>query len=86
MYVPEYFALYRIQPDALTQQDSALRREEIYRTVRENRHSNAQTAWCWFIWKMYELSDRLQCKQLKTVAKGVNSLMARVTDGRILSC
>jgi glycosyltransferase involved in cell wall biosynthesis len=86
MYVPEYFALYRIQADSLTQQDSARRREEIYRIVQENGHSNTQAAWCWLVWRMYGLAERGHCLHVKTAAKRANSLMARLTGGRIVSC
>jgi glycosyltransferase involved in cell wall biosynthesis len=68
LYVPECFALYRIQPASLTYQNTASRMGEIYRVVKENKNAGAQIAWCWTQWKTYQLSELLRLPRLKRLA------------------
>lgn len=85
LYVPEYFALYRIQPSSLTNQDKASRRQEIYRRVRQGKRSRAQAIWCWVMWRSYQLSEALRSPKLKAFARLANEVMAELTNDRIKS-
>lgn len=85
LYVPEYFALYRVQPASLTQTDTSKRRREIYRLVKDYSPSKLQTAWCWTVWKLYVLSELLGSRSLKAIVRKANSLMETVSQGRIAS-
>lgn len=82
-YVPEYFALYRIQSDSLTQQDRPLRRQEIYNIIAKYGDSTLQQWWCWVVWKCYVFDWRLHTTVLRKTVKLLNSLLHRSTGGSI---
>lgn len=86
LYLPEYFALYRIHASSLTYQDSALRRQEIYGMVRQYDRRRVQVAWCWLVWKMYRLSESLSSAKVKRFASAANSAVNALSDGQIGSC
>ena len=83
LYMPEYFALYRIQPSSLTQLDTASRIREIYRVVKESRSNHTQVAWLWTQWKIYQLSEILHLPKLKQLAKLISKVIGKLSDGRI---
>ena len=85
LYSPQYFALYRIQPDSLTQQDNARRKHEIFRMVR--KHSNpAQASWCWAIWRGYQVAELTHWPGLKELISFADKIMDRASHGLICSC
>jgi|ERR1700739_1079482 len=83
LYMPEYFALYRIQPFSLTQQDTASRKREIYGVVKEGKSNRSQAAWCWAQWKVYELSELLSLPLLKRSATLASKVIGRLSDGHL---
>ncbi|MBB5057282.1 glycosyltransferase involved in cell wall biosynthesis [Granulicella aggregans] len=85
LYVAEYFALYRLQPESLTYQDSASRRHEIYGMIKIFSKRRPQIAWCWFIWRAYQLSELLNAPTLKAAARGANEIMKLMSGDRISS-
>jgi hypothetical protein len=85
LYSAEYFALYRLQPASLTYQDSALRRYEIYGMAKIFAGHSAHAAWCWFIWRTYQISELLNAPILKRLAKRANAIMRVLSGERILS-
>lgn len=86
MYIPQYFALYRVHSSSLTQQDSALRRQEVYDMARQYDTRKVQKAWCWFVWRIYQLSELVGSANLKRLAGVANKVMNRISGGRINSC
>ena len=85
LYVPEYFSLYRLQPSSLTYQDKASRRQEVYRIVQQYNRSRAQAAWCWAVWRSFQLSESLHAPRLKRFAVLVNAAIGILSDDRIKS-
>jgi glycosyltransferase involved in cell wall biosynthesis len=85
LYLPEYFALYRRQPASLTQQDTALRKWEVYSMVREGQQNRVQARWCWIVWRVYKLSESLRMPVLKKLARVVNVMMAKLSGDRVVS-
>lgn len=85
LYVPEYFARYRMQSASLTFQDSASRKREVYEMVRRYSPRRTQGAWCWAVWKGYQLSETLQSPGLKRFTFKTNAWMSRLTNGSIAS-
>ena len=85
LYVPEYFSFYRLHPSSLTYQDTASRRQEVYRIVQQHKRSRAQAAWCWAVWRTFQLSESLRSPKLKRFARLANDAMDTLTDGRIKS-
>jgi len=86
MYVPEYFAIYRLQPSSLTSQDNALRRREVYEVVKRYDQRRVQSFWCWLVWRMYQFAEKLGSRKIKRLAQVANGLMIRITGNEIGSC
>ena len=85
VYIPQYFAAYRIQPGSLTQQDRPLRREEIYRIVAKNGDHGLQALWCWIVWKVYIADERMHTEFFRRAIRFANAVLNRITAGRICS-
>jgi glycosyltransferase involved in cell wall biosynthesis len=83
LYVPEYLARYRMHSGSLTNQDSASRKQEIYGMAKRYTRHRTQAAWCWLIWRMYQLSESLRSPALKRVAVKANQFVRRLTSGRV---
>jgi glycosyltransferase involved in cell wall biosynthesis len=82
-YVPQYFALYRLHSDSLTQQDPPLRRKEIYDIVAKRGDSMIQRWWCWFAWRCHVLDQKFHTTVLRKGVRLLNSLLRWWTGGRI---
>lgn len=85
LYVPDYFALYRKHALSLTVSDTASRKREIYEIVKNYDRHFAQAAWCWMVWKAYELAESLNSHQLKATTSRVNGWMYKASGGRVAS-
>ena len=83
LYLPEYFALYRVHSSSLTYQDSALRMQEIYNMAKLYDRHAAKVAWCWFTWRIYQLAESLSSAKLKRLARAANMAKSILTGGRI---
>jgi glycosyltransferase involved in cell wall biosynthesis len=83
LYVPEYFALYRVHPDSLTQQDRPLRRKEIHNMIAKYGDSTVQRWWSWIAWKGHVLDQKLHTTGLRKIIRLLNNVLYRTTDGRI---
>jgi glycosyltransferase involved in cell wall biosynthesis len=83
LYVRNYWALYRVQPESLTFQDSPLRRKEIFNIIRNYSGSRAQSCWCWMTWKAFELAKVTKSRLPVRCVAFLNYLLNRATDGRI---
>jgi glycosyltransferase involved in cell wall biosynthesis len=86
LFVPEYFARHRVHSSSLTEQDSALRRQEVYSMARRYDGRRLQIAWCWVVWRMYKLSESLRSPNLKRLARRANRVMLILSGGRFASC
>jgi glycosyltransferase involved in cell wall biosynthesis len=85
LYLPEYFARYRVHASSLTQQDSASRKQEVYGMISRHSHNRGQTVWCWFVWKMYQLSELLKSPAIKRITVDANKVMSKLSGGAIAS-
>ena len=83
LYVQDYFAFYRIQPNSLTQQNTASRMREIYRVVKEGKNNRTQIAWSWTQWKTYQVSEVLRLPRLKRLVHLVGMVLSKLSDGTI---
>ncbi len=83
LYVPEYFALYRLQPSSLTQQNTASRMCEIYTIVNGSTSNRAQAANLWAQWKIFQLSEALHLPYLKKLASLAGRVLDQFSDGVI---
>ena len=83
LYVPEYFAFYRVQPGSLTFQDSAVRMREIYEFLNKNGRTRIQAAWIWANWKIYQLAEGLRLPVLKKMSRRACMVAGIITDGHI---
>ena len=83
LYVPSYYALYRIQAESLTQQDKPLRRKEIYDIIARNSDSAVQRWWCWIVWRTSALDGMLHTTYLRKSTRIVNRLLHLITDGKV---
>ena len=85
VFIPEYFALYRMHASSLTYQDSALRRLEVYSmAIKYDRHA-VKMVWCWLIWRTYQFAELLRSSKLKRLAGAANGAMNRLSGGRVSS-
>jgi glycosyltransferase involved in cell wall biosynthesis len=82
-YVPEYFALYRLHPDSLTQQDRPLRRKENYNFIAKHGDSTIQRWWTWIAWKSHVLDQKLHTTVLRKMVRLLNIVLYRSTGGKI---
>jgi len=85
LYVPEYFASYRMQASSLTYQDTAARKREVYTLTRRYGPRRAQIAWCWLVWMLYRLSEIMRAPAIKRFAVRLNGILSRATDESIVS-
>jgi len=85
-YLPAYLSVYRPHDASKTTQDSARRRWEVWHVVEFAGASLAQRYWCWTVYGLYALSERLHFPLLKTLTWMANAAMRRVTLGRVFSC
>jgi glycosyltransferase involved in cell wall biosynthesis len=83
MYVPEYFAVYRIQPSSLTHQDTASRKGEIYRLVKSKNKRGLPAMKLWVEWKMYQLSETVHVPQIKRLVRLADFILSAVSGGMI---
>lgn len=82
-YVSQYFALYRVHPGSLTQQDPPLRRSEIYKLIAKRGNSTVQRWWCWLAWKIHVLDQALHTTVLRKAVKVINMALVHGTGGRM---
>jgi glycosyltransferase involved in cell wall biosynthesis len=82
-YVPEYFGLYRLHAGSLTQTDTARRRKELLQMATQYDKRKTQIAWCWLVFKTFQLSEAIHSTRLKGFAALWNSRMKVATGGRI---
>ena len=82
LYVPEYFACYRIQDNSLTHQDTAGRKLEIYKTVKRHNDFLPQSL---IVYWLYSLAERTRMPAIKIVARTFNYVLRRLTAHRIIS-
>ena len=68
LYVPEYFAKYRLHSTSLTQLNTAAQRAEMYRTAKRNNQDKLVRAWFWTAWRAFQLSELLHLPVLKELA------------------
>ena len=54
MYTDEAFAAYRMYGENKTGQNNAARKKELYLLQKELGESRLNTAWCRFVWRVYE--------------------------------
>jgi glycosyltransferase involved in cell wall biosynthesis len=78
-YVPQYFALYRVHQDSLTQQDRPLRRKEIYNFIAKHGDSTIQRWWSWITWRSHALDHKLHTTVLRKVVRFLNIMLYRST-------
>jgi len=83
LYVPEYFAFYRMQPGSLTFQDSAVRMREIYEFISRNGSNGAQAAWIWANWRIYQLAEGLHLPVLKRMSRRAFIVVGIITNDHI---
>lgn len=84
LYTPQYFALYRLQADSLTQQDTSSRKREIYRLIREQSNL-IQAAWCWGAWRGYQVAELTRIRGIKKLVRLADRVIGTVSDGFICS-
>jgi glycosyltransferase involved in cell wall biosynthesis len=85
LYVPEYFAKYRLQPASKTVLDGAARRGEVVRMLRYGGAPPAQIAWARFIHLCYRVSERTGFPGLRRSTRTLNTAAHFLTAGRIFS-
>jgi glycosyltransferase involved in cell wall biosynthesis len=85
LYVPRYFAHYRLHGSSLTQLDPPARRRELYELVKKYSGSRAQTFWCWIVWKAYCLDKHLPGNFIKPLLDVTNKILSKLTFGKITS-
>jgi glycosyltransferase involved in cell wall biosynthesis len=83
LYVPEYFALYRVQLESLTFQNTADRMREIHAFIARNGRNRAQSLWAWWNWRIYQISERLDLPVLKELSRRTSIVLGTITDGLI---
>lgn len=82
-YVPQCFALYRVHPGSLTQQDRPLRRKEIYELLTRHGDS-AVLRWCsWISWKAHVVDEKLHTSILRRALRALNIVLYETTGGLI---
>ncbi|MCU1323325.1 MAG: hypothetical protein JWM43_2974 [Acidobacteriaceae bacterium] len=85
LYVPRYFALYRVHGGSLTQLDPPARRRELYELVSKYSGSRAQALWCWMVWKAYCVDEHLPGNFVKPLLDVTNRILGKLTSGKITS-
>jgi glycosyltransferase involved in cell wall biosynthesis len=85
LYVPRYFASYRIHGGSLTQRDSPSRRRELYQLASKYSRSQAQVLWCWIVWKAYCVDEHLPGNFIKPLPDITNRILGKITFGKITS-
>ncbi|MDE1176976.1 MAG: glycosyltransferase family 2 protein [Edaphobacter sp.] len=85
LYVPQYFALYRIHTSSLTQLDPPARRKELYQLVCKYSGSKMQRVWCWIVWKAYCLDEHLPGNFVRPPLNIMNRILGKLTSGKITS-
>jgi glycosyltransferase involved in cell wall biosynthesis len=82
LYLPEYFALYRIHSSSLTHQDSARRRGEVYGMAKQYDRRLPQVVWCWIVWKLYAVSEWVHSNILKRFARAADTAVNVLSHGQ----
>lgn len=85
VYLPEYFACYRLQSNSLTLMDKAERRLEVYQMACRNKRSVLQKSWCYFVYLIYIASEKSGVNALKMLVGKFNKLVGAVSFGKIYS-
>jgi glycosyltransferase involved in cell wall biosynthesis len=85
VYLPEYFACYRLQSNSLTLMDKAERRLEVYQMACRNKRSVLQKSWCYFVYAIYIASEKTGVNALKMLVGKFNKLVGAVSFGKIYS-
>jgi glycosyltransferase involved in cell wall biosynthesis len=83
LYVPQCFALYRVHPGSLTQQDRPLRRKEIYEVLVRNGESAILRGFYWLAWKGHVIDEKLHTRILRRVLRVLNFVLYKSTSGWI---
>lgn len=85
LYMPKYFALYRLQPLSLTQQGTASRKGEIYAFISKFGSSPMQNVWCWIVWKCFRIAELSNLRGIINLVNTIESVLSALTGGRIRS-
>lgn len=83
LYLPRYFAKYRLHSSGKTVQDSAARRHELVRVLDFGGAPLPYRLWAQAKWLAYAVSERTQIGLLKTLARWASSAAYFVSRRRI---
>lgn len=88
--INDYLSAYRVSGDNKTALDNAKRKKEIAKMAKRNfGFFSLQTFHCYLVYEIYLLSEKLPNfigKKLKRLVFVYNSIISKVSDGRIYSC
>lgn len=85
LYVREYLSCYRKQSLGKTISDPAQRKYESLKVLKENKASFFVLVWVYFIYILYLLSEHLKLPSIKSIARKLNLLMAKMSGLRIFA-
>lgn len=84
-YLEECFSVYRMYEDNKTGLDNAKRKKEIYLMQKDINVSAWNTAWCFLVFKGYEIAEKKNKMWIKNVLGVVSRLLFHITNKRICS-
>ena len=84
-YLHEYLAVYRPHEASKTTQDNARRKYEGWQVLKFAGASRLQAGWAYFIYALYNASERSSLPLLKRGAHFINRVMRVLSGGRIFS-
>ena len=84
-YLHDYLAVYRPHEASKTTQDNARRKYEGCQVLKFAGASRLQLAWAWFIYAMYNASEKFHLPPLKSGAHFMNRVMRVLSGGRVFS-
>ena len=84
-FLPECLAVYRMYEDNKTGLNNASRKKEIYLMQKELGISKANTAWCHFVYRVYEKAEKKGKPGMKPFVDWMSRVLFHVTGKRICS-
>jgi hypothetical protein len=84
-YLHDYLAVYRPHEASKTTQDNARRKYEGWQVLKFAGASRLQAGWAWFIYALYNASEKSRLPLLKSGAHFLNRVMRVLSGGRIFS-
>lgn len=84
-YREECFAAYRMYEDNKTGLDNAARKKEIYLLQKELGESKINAAWCGFVYRVYEKSEKTGKETAKKAVNILSRVLFHLTGKRICS-